>query len=103
MLERCPTCGHKFERVEGYWVGAMIISFALTAGAFLLVFLAGVVLWWPEPPYPALLIASLLIGGLAPVVAFPWSRTLFVALELATHPLETHEEEAASRYLEERG
>ncbi len=102
MVERCGTCGHKFERMEGYWVGSMILSFAVTAGAFLTVFLVGVAVWWPDPPYSVLLIVSLVISGLTPVVAFPWSRTLFVALELAVHPLEPHEAAAAAAYVAEQ-
>lgn len=99
MVDRCQTCGHKYERMDGYWVGSMILSFAVTAAAFLIVFLAGVVLYWPDPPYTPLLIVSLVISGATPVLAFPWSRTLFAALELAVHPLEPHEEAAAAAYI----
>lgn len=99
MVERCPSCGHKFERMDGYWVGSMILSFAITAGAFLTIFLAGIALWWPDPPYTALLVISLVVSGLTPLLAFPWSRTLFVAVELAVHPLEPHEVAAAAAYV----
>jgi uncharacterized protein (DUF983 family) len=102
MVERCEACGHRYERIDGYWVGAMIISFALTAGAFIVVFLAGVAIWWPDPPYTALLIVSIIVGALAPVVGFPWSRTIFAAMELATHELEPHERTAAARYIASR-
>lgn len=95
MADDCPTCGHHFERESGYWVGAMIINFAMTAAAFLVVFAAGAAITWPDPPYTVLTIVSLIIGGLTPVVGFPWSRTLFVALEMTFHPLEPHEIQAA--------
>ena len=29
MHERCPVCGLKFEREQGYFLGAMYISYAL--------------------------------------------------------------------------
>jgi uncharacterized protein (DUF983 family) len=30
MYERCPNCGLKFEREQGYFVGAMYISYLLS-------------------------------------------------------------------------
>jgi uncharacterized protein (DUF983 family) len=30
MYERCPNCGMKFEREQGYFVGAMYISYLLS-------------------------------------------------------------------------
>jgi uncharacterized protein (DUF983 family) len=30
MLERCPVCGHKFEREEGYFLGAWYASYFLS-------------------------------------------------------------------------
>jgi hypothetical protein len=32
MYERCPVCGLKFEREDGYFLGAMYISYALGIG-----------------------------------------------------------------------
>lgn len=43
MRETCPCCGLKFEREQGYFLGAMMISYMLAVpvmGAFLLLF------WW---------------------------------------------------------
>src|SRR5580700_10391100 len=42
MQERCPNCGLKFEREQGYFLGAMYISYGMalfTIGAL------GLVLW----------------------------------------------------------
>jgi hypothetical protein len=33
MYERCPTCGLKFEREDGYFLGAMYIGYGLGIGA----------------------------------------------------------------------
>jgi len=32
MRERCPACDLKFEREEGYFLGAMYIGYALALG-----------------------------------------------------------------------
>jgi hypothetical protein len=48
MHERCPTCGLKFEREEGYFLGAMYISYGL---ALAIVSLLSALVWiftrWP--------------------------------------------------------
>lgn len=48
MRETCPLCGLKFEREEGYFVGAMIIDYAL---GMVIAGLIGCVVWyftrWP--------------------------------------------------------
>jgi len=42
MYDRCPACGLKFEREEGYFLGAMIIDYGL---GLLVVSLLAAVLW----------------------------------------------------------
>jgi len=88
MERSCPNCRLIYERMPGYWLGAMIFNFAFTAVAFLIVLGVGMVLTWPSVPWTTLTWASLGIGALTPLVAFPWSRTIFAALELAMRPTE---------------
>jgi hypothetical protein len=48
MHERCPACGLKFEREEGYFLGAMYIGYGLGLVAItLLSLLVWDVLRWP--------------------------------------------------------
>ena len=42
MHEHCPTCGLKFQREAGYFLGAMYISYGLALAAILLISL---ILW----------------------------------------------------------
>jgi len=42
MNERCSVCGLKFEREEGYFLGAMYISYGL---ALITIFAFGLILW----------------------------------------------------------
>ena len=37
MHEHCPTCGLKFQREAGYFLGAMYISYGLALAAILLI------------------------------------------------------------------
>jgi uncharacterized protein (DUF983 family) len=36
MNERCPECGLKFEREQGYFIGAMYVSYALAIPPYIL-------------------------------------------------------------------
>lgn len=96
MVEHCPGCGHRYEREQGYWIGAMIVDTAVTFGLFLLVLVAGMVATWPEVPWTGLLVASFAVNLVVPVAFYPWAKGLWVALELAVHPLEPAEQAAAA-------
>jgi hypothetical protein len=48
MYERCPACGLRFEREDGYFLGAMYIGSGLGVGALaVLSFLVWELLRWP--------------------------------------------------------
>ena len=77
MRERCPVCGHRFEREPGYFLGAMYISYPLAVvvlGIFLLLF------HWLRPDWPwetALAVAVLPLLLFVPTI-FRYSRILWM-------------------------
>ena len=89
MIERCPTCGHRFARDQGYWLGAAIVNTAVTFALFLAIGLTLVVATWPEVPWTTVLIVTLVFNGLFPILFFPFSKTIWVALDLAVRPPES--------------
>jgi hypothetical protein len=91
MLKDCPTCGHHFERDHGYWIGAMIVATTITLFGFLLVFVGGLILTWPEVPWNTLLLATLAVASIIPIATYSSARTIWVALDLAVRSLDTHE------------
>ena len=82
MHEYCPACGLKFEREEGYFLGAMYISYGLA----LFVILA-VVLWastrWSL--HRTIVCALLLFLPVAPTLTL-FSRVLWIYLDRAIDP-----------------
>ena len=97
MVERCPTCGFRFEREPGFFIGAYFVNLAITEGLLFAVVIGflfaknadnDVGVFWP-----------LVIGGLfavvTPLVFYPWSRTIWSAIDLAMTPLELEEIVAA--------
>lgn len=100
LRERCPTCGVAFERESGYWVGAMIVLTAITSATFLVVFVGGILLTWPDVPWNSLLVATLAANLVIPFLAYPRSKTLWMAMEMSWHPLEPSEIESARTHLQ---
>lgn len=84
MHDRCPSCGLRFNREPGYFLGAMYISYGLGLGV---IFVFGLGLWvttrlrlnwiafW----------AILLFLPFAPMVTF-LSRVLWIYLDQAIDP-----------------
>jgi uncharacterized protein (DUF983 family) len=84
MFECCPNCGLKFEREQGYFLGAMYISYGL---ALLTIVVLGVLLWastsWSLQKIT--LWAILLFLPLAPTLTL-FSRVLWIYLDRAIDP-----------------
>ena len=87
LRERCPRCGVRFEREEGYFLGAyalnLIVAELIGLGlAIALIFkteLRHLALVWQEVIAVALAIAF-------PLILFPFSRTVWIAMDLVFHP-----------------
>ena len=83
IRERCGSCDLKFAREDGYWLGAMIVAMALVVLAFAAVFLGGLALTWPDPPWTGLLIATVAVNLILPILAYPWCMTVWMGLHHA--------------------
>jgi uncharacterized protein (DUF983 family) len=90
-VDNCPSCGYRYEREEGYWVGGLIVSMGFEILLFLVIFLGVILLSWPAVPWTALTIILVVVLGLAPVVLYRQSKTVWVWLDLKIHPYEGDE------------
>ncbi|HLK42213.1 MAG TPA: DUF983 domain-containing protein [Thermoleophilia bacterium] len=99
MRERCPSCGHRFERKaeEGFFLGAFVINFVIVEavlGIIAAVYIAalsggGNVSVWPYVGSAAG--AAVLV----PLLTYPNSKTIWAAIDLVLHPPEVAEEAEA--------
>jgi uncharacterized protein (DUF983 family) len=84
MHETCPNCGLKFEREQGYFLGAMYISYGLALGTIVAL---GLLLWaatsWSLQKIT--LWAILLFLPLAPTLTL-FSRVLWIYLDRTIDP-----------------
>ena len=84
MHERCPVCGLRFEREEGYFLGAMYISYALAVPLMAL----WVVLFWRLTDWhleKLVLAAALALVPCAPLLTTA-ARVLWIHFDRAVDP-----------------
>ena len=95
LKDRCPSCGYDFSREPGYWVTAIIVNMAVIEGLFLSLFIGVVVFTAPDVNWPLILVAGVIMNVVFPIFFYPYSKTLWMALDLSVHPL--NDEDAARR------
>lgn len=87
MLESCPACRLDFERREqGYIVGAYMLNIVAAELIWLAGFLGVLVATWPDPPWGLLRYGSAALVLVLPLITYPFSKTLFLAMDLAVRP-----------------
>ncbi|MEA2685090.1 MAG: hypothetical protein QOE93_285 [Actinomycetota bacterium] len=89
MKERCPRCGYKFEREEGFFLGAYTINLAIAEGLLMLLAIVPLIYLLSTNPdmsvWPIVWI-GLVLAILAPLFFYPFSRTIWSAIDLALRP-----------------
>jgi uncharacterized protein (DUF983 family) len=83
MVDDCPRCGLHFEREPGYFAGALAINIMLVGAIFAVVFVALLVATVPDVPVVPLLIVLVPIMAIGPIVFYPFSKTIWVAVDRA--------------------
>jgi hypothetical protein len=92
MDPRCHTCGYRWERQAGFSLGATTVNTIVTFGLFGLVILVGFVATYPDIATVPILVASVAIAVVVPIVFYPFSYTVWAAIDLAMRPLEPEEQ-----------
>ena len=94
MRERCPRCGYVFAREDGFSLGAILMNFAVTElllAVFGVVPLIAVLAVNPDANIAPVVLGSVLAVVAGPFLFYPFSRTLWVAIELMLRPAAAHE------------
>ena len=94
MAERCPTCDYRFEREEGFFLGAYVMNLAIAQGLVMLLAVVPTIVLLNADADASLVPAMVggLIGAvLAPLFFYPFSKTLWVAIELTLRPVDETE------------
>ena len=96
MRPRCPRCGMRFEREEGFFLGAFVVNFGVMLITLALFIGIGVAVTLPDPPPGKLALGGMVVGVLVPIFFYPMSRTFWSAIDLIMKPLEPDEIASAS-------
>jgi Protein of unknown function (DUF983) len=99
MAERCPGCGYRFEREEGFVLGSLTVNTVLTSGVFLVYLVVGFVLTVPDPPILPLTLGAVVVCAVCPLLFYPFAKTTWAAIDLAMRPLEVVEQAEAVTFL----
>ncbi|MBM4343084.1 MAG: hypothetical protein FJ100_06870 [Deltaproteobacteria bacterium] len=79
MRPQCPLCAYRFDRGNGYFVGAMYASYALSLGLGIAVAIAA---WLASASVGVTVsVACAAVGLVGPLAIFPISRAVWVWVE----------------------
>jgi hypothetical protein len=84
MRASCALCGLRFEREQGYWVGAIYVNY----GATVTIALAGYFVLWTRAGLSTAVQFAIWIPFLVlfPLWFFRYSRSLWLAMEFYFNP-----------------
>ena len=81
MAADCPHCGLHFERMAGYWLGAMALNLVVNEVVFVVALVVQMTASWPDVPWTRVLVVGVTLNVLVPLAFYPISRTVWVAAE----------------------
>ena len=93
MLQDCPRCGLAFERIEGHDVGGLGVNTVASIVVVLAVGLVGLLLTFPELPLVPLTALTVGTAIVFPILFYPFSKTVWTAIDLRLRPPTTDEVE----------
>jgi uncharacterized protein (DUF983 family) len=88
MVASCPRCGLRFARSPGQWLGSWFLNIVLAQVAVVGVLIGGVATTWPDPPMVPITVLVVVVALGVPLAFFPFSRTIWTAIDLAMRPLD---------------
>jgi hypothetical protein len=92
MLPACTKCGIRFERGErGYWLGAYLANCVAVMVVFTAWWTGVLTATWPDIPWAFLNVTTFAWMLGTPFVFYPFSKTLFLALDLVVRPPEAED------------
>lgn len=91
MADDCSRCGLHFERIEGHWIGAIGINTIVGFGTLALYLVVSMILTFPDFPVARLMIGGVLVSIIVPTVFYPFSKTVWTAIDIGMRPLAPHE------------
>jgi len=87
--EHCRTCGIEWRRgYEGFELGAMTINTIVVFGVLIVGLTVGLVATTPDVPVFQLIALLAVVAVVMPVAIYPYTYTVWQAVDLVMHPPE---------------
>jgi uncharacterized protein (DUF983 family) len=87
IRDRCPRCGIRLDLGESdHFYGAYMLNFIAAELAVAFAFVVTLVVTWPTVPWTAVTWGTVVIAVVAPFLFYPFTRTLWLAVDLAVRP-----------------
>ena len=87
MNPACPSCHLLLDRGEAdYFLGGYTINFVVSELLIVGGAAAGIVLSWPDVPWRLITWSLMAFMLVAPVIFYPFAKTLFLATDLIFRP-----------------
>jgi uncharacterized protein (DUF983 family) len=83
MRDTCPRCGLDLVREQGYYVGAMIVNIGAAELLALILIIIATIWTWPDIPVWEIVIIGVGVNLLFPILFYPLTKTLWLAIDLA--------------------
>jgi uncharacterized protein (DUF983 family) len=90
LKRACPQCGLKLQRNEeqDYWMGGYLLNFIVAELIVAFFLVAAILISWPGVPWNTVLYATAAAATIGPLLTFPFSKTLWIAVDLVFRPPE---------------
>lgn len=90
MQRRCPSCNLVLDRGESsdYWLGAYTINFVVAESVAVLVIVVLILFTLPDIPWNTVEYTGMVAAVAMPLLFFPFSRTLWLAVDIWARPAE---------------
>ena len=80
----CPRCQLELDRGESdHFYGAYLLNFVVAELIPALAFVIALIVTWPSPPWTALTWGAVILAATTPLLTYPFTKTLWLALDLA--------------------
>lgn len=94
--DRCRTCGIAWHREHGFELGPIALNIVITFGALAVGMVVAFIATAPDFPVGALT-AGFVVGAIViPLLSFPFTSTLWMAVDLLAHRPDEQELAAAA-------
>ncbi len=82
MVDTCPRCDYRFEREEGFFLGAVVVSVIITELLIVAIIVVGFSLTLPNAPVGTLAIGGGVAALFTPLIIYPFTKTIWTAIDL---------------------